>query len=126
VAKREIVFTGAHQTMGLKRYKRTMSELYKNDGAKLSDIAQQLVQYCRDPDSSRTRLQDCCETIKTEIDNVGAFFAWQVTADLLEAHCLRPCHENEWTLLGMGANSEFHRELLFVFAPLNRSRRIIL
>ena len=35
--------------------------------------------------------------------NVGPFFAWQVTCDLMECGCLPNCTENDFAKLGKGA-----------------------
>jgi hypothetical protein len=90
-------FTGAHQTMGERRYIETMSTL---DEASLKDYANDMFQR-----SKARKLKDCCKILET-IPNVGRFLAWQITCDLLESKCLAPCSENDYATLGKGADSE--------------------
>lgn len=94
------LFTGAHLNMGLERYKSTMQEVVRNLTKQLVDP---IVTAHDELDASgHDALQECYRTINS-ICNVGPFFAWQVTCDLLECRCLPNCHEDDFAKLGKGA-----------------------
>lgn len=90
-------FTGAHQTMGERRYIETMSKL---EQATLKDYANKIFHK-----SKARKLKDCCEIIET-LPNVGRFLAWQIACDLLESKCLAPCSENDYATLGKGSDGK--------------------
>ncbi|KAL7486084.1 hypothetical protein ACHAW6_011682 [Cyclotella cf. meneghiniana] len=89
----DIVFTGAHQTIGRDRYLDTMNSLCENDGAFLKELAGQI--------SRAADLRTCYNTV-LRVRNVGNFLAWQVICDLMEARVVRFA-EDEWVKLGPGA-----------------------
>jgi hypothetical protein len=89
----EIVFTGAHQTIGRDRYLDTMNSLWENDGAFLTKLAVQI--------SKAADLRTCYNTV-LQVRNVGKFLAWQVICDLMEARAVHFA-EDEWVKLGPGA-----------------------
>ncbi len=89
----KIVFTGAHQNMGFDRYKDTMKDVVKSLNKLTAGI------FIADRTKS---LKDCYLEV-TSICNVGPFFAWQVTCDLIECGCLPNCTENDFAKLGNGA-----------------------
>jgi hypothetical protein len=87
------VFTGAHQTIGLSRATTTLKYIRSN----LISLAGKVSKANSDGD-----LQACYYAI-LEINNIGPFFAWQATCDLLESRCLLNCSENDFCKLGNGA-----------------------
>ncbi|KAI2496911.1 hypothetical protein MHU86_17604 [Fragilaria crotonensis] len=89
----KIAFTGAHQTMGFDRYNDTMHDVVKSLNKLASDIFNA---------DLRKSLRDCYHEV-TSICNVGPFFAWQITCDLMECGCLPNCTENDYAKLGNGA-----------------------
>lgn len=90
------LFTGAHLNMGLDRYKSTMQEVVRN----LAKLVDPIV--TAHDEAGHDALQECYRTINS-ICNVGPFFAWQVTCDLLECRCLPNCQEDDFAKLGKGA-----------------------
>ena len=83
------VFTGAHQTPGLHRYCEAVDSMTRRYEAMWSQI------------EKRKTLSEVHQYLRTEIPGVSGFFAWQVSADLLEQKVL-PFTENEWVYLGPG------------------------
>lgn len=88
----EIVFTGAHQSMGKHRYLTTMTSLWKQDGKLINDLATKIL--------SAANLKSCYHAL-LQVENVGKFLAWQVLCDLLESHVI-PFSEDDWVQLGPG------------------------
>ena len=91
--KGKAVFTGAHQNMGLLRYQKTIKYVAKS----LEKLAKGVFEANSDHDLEQ------CYLVINDIDNVGPFFAWQVTCDLMECACLSNCTENDYAKLGNGA-----------------------
>ena len=72
--RKEIIFTAAHQNMGLNRLLKTLEYVKKN----ISSLTAKVVAGARQRSN-----RDCFKAILT-IPNVGEFFAWQILTDLLE------------------------------------------
>jgi alpha-glutamyl/putrescinyl thymine pyrophosphorylase clade 1 len=88
-----VVFTGAHQNMGFSRYKQTLMVVAKSLTTMAGEISAANV---------NKNLRECYRVI-TGLKNVGQFFAWQVTCDLMECGCLPNCTEDDYVKLGAGA-----------------------
>jgi hypothetical protein len=87
-----VLFTSAHQVMGLDRYVATLRAVR----AQLPKLAQRL-------HANRADLRACFETLQA-LPNVGPFFAWQVVCDLIEEpRLLADGVANTWCQLGPGA-----------------------
>ena len=93
---KEVIFTAAHQIMGKERYIQTMTEFWKDGGAKLKVLSNKI--------SNANDLESCVKIICT-IRNVGKFFAWQVVCDLLESGVLPDFTEDDYAMLGPGARN---------------------
>mmetsp|Transcript_29553 Transcript_29553/g.88371 ORF Transcript_29553/g.88371 Transcript_29553/m.88371 type:complete len:278 (-) Transcript_29553:46-879(-) len=90
------VFTNAHQSMGLDRYRATMNHVR----ASLPALAERIF-------AQRDDVEAVFEGVQG-LDNVGPFLAWQVVCDLLESGVLVAC-EDEWCMLGPGAKKGLQR-----------------
>jgi len=91
----EVIFTSAHQNMGLNRFCDTMKEVLKN----IDEFTNKIV--------GSDSLEDCFDTLKS-ITNIGDFFAWQICCDFLELKLIS-FDENTWTCLGPGAKAGLKR-----------------
>ena len=91
--QRRVVFTGAHQNIGFTRYKQTLMIVARS----LTTIAGEI-----SAANVNKNLRQCYIVI-TGLKNVGQFFAWQVTCDLMECGCLPNCTEDDYVKLGTGA-----------------------
>ena len=81
-------FTAAHQINGLGKLVETKEDFEKKKSKIVKGI------------KGAMSLEDCFKAIR-EIQYVGPFFAWQITADLMEVKLVTlPC---SWTELGPGA-----------------------
>ena len=117
----KVVFTGAHQNMGLKRYIETCNALQKNNCSALYKIMKHIQMsvateaaiergygYTSNSETSstysdsRSVLEECINAIQ-KVVNIGPFFAWQITCDLLECKVLGDKLDIDWVLLGPGA-----------------------
>jgi hypothetical protein len=93
-----ILFTGAHQSMGHKRYIETLSKLQGTNGnCKVLHNVMQRIKVA----SQKGDLMECTKAIQS-VDNIGAFYAWQITCDLFECNVLGEC-VIDWVLLGPGS-----------------------
>jgi len=90
-AEGRVIFSNAHQTMGFDRYASTM--------AKVRKTLQKLTDAVWAARSSAERVFK----ILLRYENVGPFFAWQVTCDLLETAGVLDCDEDDWCQIGPGA-----------------------
>ena len=95
----EIIFTAAHQNMGLVRLLKTLEFVKKN----ISSLTAEVVAGAR-----KRSNRDCFRAI-LKIPNVGDFFAWQILTDLLECRVLGVNTDNQWTCLGPGAKNGLRR-----------------
>mmetsp|Transcript_9731 Transcript_9731/g.33628 ORF Transcript_9731/g.33628 Transcript_9731/m.33628 type:complete len:412 (+) Transcript_9731:68-1303(+) len=102
-AEGRVIFSNAHQTMGFDRYASTM--------AKVRKTLQKLTDAVWAARSSAERVFK----ILLRYENVGPFFAWQVTCDLLETAGVLDCDEDDWCQLGPGALRGLKR--VFAHAP---------
>jgi len=93
---REIIFTNAHQNMGLTRFCDTISDLLVRIG---NFFTQNIVE--------AESLEECFLHLKS-INNIGDFFAWQICCDFLELRLIN-FDENTWTCLGPGAKEGLRR-----------------
>lgn len=91
----EVIFTSAHQNMGLNRFCDTIKEVLQM----INEFTQNVV----DAES----LEDCFFLLKS-ITNIGPFFAWQICCDFLELKIIN-FDENSWTCLGPGAKEGLRR-----------------
>ena len=91
-----VFFTAAHQNMGFRRYHDTLSNLQRKNCAMLKWIMSEL-----QIASSEGDLERCTKTIQS-IENVGEFFAWQITCDLMECKAIDGSII-DWVQLGPGA-----------------------
>ena len=105
-----VLFTGAHQVVGLRRYIETMTELCKKDAKMLGKVSREVLECCEKRD-----LEGCFLAVQG-IKNVGPFLAWQIVCDLMESQCLKPCTEDDWTKLGPGAESKYYRVAVVVIS----------
>ena len=88
-----VIFTAAHQTMGLRRFLEAMDHVQKN----ITKITKDVV------DSAQKRsLEEVFYHLK-KVPHVGDFFAWQILCYLLECKILGANTDNQWTYLGPGA-----------------------
>jgi len=92
MANYDTVFTAAHQCMGLKRYLDTIRFLIRN----MDDLTRLILQ--------ATSMREI-HAILRRIHNVGGFFAWQITCDLIEAEPvdLGCFSQDEWACFGLGS-----------------------
>jgi len=97
----KIIFTAAHQNMGLEKYLKTMSFVAKESNINALSRKLRIA-------AENRNLKDCNQVLLS-INNVGPFFAWQVLCDLLECNLLGKCTDNQWTSLGPGAKSGLRR-----------------
>ena len=95
----EIIFTAAHQNMGLGRLLKTLEFVKKN----ISSLTAEVVA------GARQRSTRVCFKAILKIPNVGEFFAWQILTDLLECRVLGENTDNQWTCLGPGAKNGLRR-----------------
>jgi hypothetical protein len=86
------VFTSAHINMGFVNYRRVANNIVQPQT--LDTIAEQVLAA-----KELHQVPDVLETLK----NLGAFYAWQVTCDLMECGCLPNFGENDYARLGKGA-----------------------
>uniref|UniRef100_A0A6S8VZA2 5-hmdU DNA kinase helical domain-containing protein n=1 Tax=Ditylum brightwellii TaxID=49249 RepID=A0A6S8VZA2_9STRA len=91
------IFTGAHQVMGYQRFIETMNLLLVKNQSMLQSLSKEIC-----VNATQRNVKGCFEAIQ-KINNVGKFFAWQVTCDLLESNNLFMCCEDDWVELGPGA-----------------------
>ena len=87
----EVIFTSAHQNMGLSRFCDTAKEVINMIDNE--NFTQDIV----DAES----LEHCFLLLKS-ITNIGPFVAWQICCDFLELRMIN-YDENTWTCLGPGA-----------------------
>ena len=90
-SKREKPFTAAHQVMGLDKLMDTIEFVLKN----CQKISRDLI---------AAKSLERCFNIFQEINNIGGFLAWQITADLSELKLIK-FSENVFTCLGPGAKN---------------------
>ena len=95
----KIIFTAAHQNMGLDRLLQTLEFVKKN----ISGLTAEVVA------GARQRSTRVCFQAILKIPNVGEFFAWQILTDLLECRVLGENTDNQWTCLGPGAKNGLRR-----------------
>lgn len=90
--KYDTVFTAAHQCMGLKRYLDTIKYLIRN----MDDLTRLVLQ--------TTSMREI-HVLLRQIPNVGGFFAWQITCDVIEAEPvdLGRFSQDEWAAFGLGS-----------------------
>lgn len=93
------IFTCAHQVMGFRRFVSTINSLLRNDCAVLLKLENNLQIPIRNKD-----LEGVTRSLQ-KIENIGPFFAWQITCDLLQSNILGDCHEHGYTLFGPGAKN---------------------
>jgi hypothetical protein len=91
--KSNAVFTAAHNVMGFDRYKNVANVLMQ--ASFLDMLVEQLW-------AVRTNLFKVCDEFE-KIENVGPFYSWQITGDLMECGCLPDCTEDDYAKLGKGA-----------------------
>jgi len=90
-SKREKPFTAAHQVMGLDKLMDTIEFVLKNKEKISRDL-------------KAAKSLEKCFLIFQEINNIGGFLAWQITADLSELKLIK-FSENIFTCLGPGAKN---------------------
>lgn len=114
----EIIFTGAHMSLTLSKYVETVKLLVSNEGCYLKSLVEILDRKARI--GGHDGVKGVFQIIRT-LKNVGNFFAWQITCDLLESKVLYSCTEDDWAQLGPGAISGAHicfSEVSHDFSPL--------
>ena len=94
-----VIFTAAHQNMGLRRLLDTFDFVRKNIGK----LAKEVV-----AGAKRRSIKDCQNAL-LKMPNVGDFFAWQILCDLLESRLLGENTDNQWATLGPGAKNGLRR-----------------
>ncbi len=99
------IFTGAHQNVGHRRYIETLESLQENNCALLHGIMHQI------KNASAAGDLECCTKAVQRIINVGQFFAWQITCDIMECNLMGNI-EVDWVQLGPGAGVSFAFVLL--------------
>ena len=107
---KKTVFTAAHQNMGMRRYWETLNALSKNNFKSLRGILGSILNASKERD-----LKGCTEILRG-IDNIGPFFAWQITCDLMELNVIdKDCFtEIDWVQLGPGAKVSFILDALCI------------
>lgn len=83
------IFSGAHQCMGLKRFLTTMEEV-------LNDIEV----LCKEVAGAASVKE--VHSALSRVANVGSFFAWQITCDLIESKVVN-FGEDDWASLTCGS-----------------------
>ena len=94
--KNSSLFTGAHQSIGFRRYLETLHSLQVENCSLLCEIMGKI------KDSSSVGDLELCTKAIQSIINVGQFFAWQITCDLMECDVMGDV-ELDWVQLGPGA-----------------------
>ena len=90
-----VIFTSAHQNMGLTRFCLTIKDVLKD----INQLTQSII--------GAESLEMCFNILKS-IQNIGNFFAWQICCDFLELRLIN-FDENSWTCLGPGAKAGLRR-----------------
>lgn len=95
--RNQIIFSPAYQSMGIRRYLDTMNHLVLGGG--LRDLSKQVYLAAESGD-----IKGCTDAIQ-QLFNIGCFYAWQVTCDLMESGVIRDCKAStfDWVRLGPGA-----------------------
>ena len=94
-----MIFTAAHQNMGYSRLMTTFDFLQKNINLLTSNVVA----------AAKKRSTKACQDAILKIPNVGPFFAWQILCDLLESQILGSNTDNQWVMLGPGAENGLRR-----------------
>ena len=93
------IFTSAHQVIGFRRFFSTMDCLLGKGFAGLFKLERNLQVPIKNKD-----LEGVTKILRS-IENIGPFFAWQITCDLLQSNILGDCDEHDFALFGPGAKS---------------------
>lgn len=93
------IFTTAHQAIGLRRFLSTMNYLVQKDLAGLLKLESNLQTPIKNKD-----LEGVTKSLQS-IENIGPFFAWQITCDLLQSNVIGDCDEHGYSLFGPGAKN---------------------
>ena len=98
-SKGNVIFTAAYQNMGYDRFVQTMKYLKADDSSAVKSLANKIIIAGKKGD-----LQRCTNDIQ-QLPNIGPFFAWQITCDLMECGVLKGCDEDtsDYVKLGPGA-----------------------
>ena len=84
-----VVFTDAHQNMGIRRFVETMELLREKELHPLT----RAIYFCssnnnnNNNNNANSHIECVYESIREGLPNVGQFLAWQVTCDLIESNC---------------------------------------
>ena len=99
--KGDKLFTAAYQVMGFKRYVECMNSLLEDDRGVLNRLSENVTNA-----GDEGNLEKCTKWIQKQ-PNVGEFYAWQVTCDLMESGVIKGCEEasSDWVQLGPGASN---------------------
>lgn len=89
LASRQVIFTGRHQTIGLRRYFAAATYI----AGKHTDLWAEL---------EPLTLQEAWNRLATWVPGLSKFFAWQVCCDLLESSTHSEWSEDQWAFLGPG------------------------
>ena len=98
-SEKAVLFTAAHQNMGFDRLMTTFEYLQKNINSLSSNVVV----------AAKKRSTKACQDAILKIPNVGPFFAWQILCDLLESQILGSNTDNQWVMLGPGAQNGLRR-----------------
>jgi hypothetical protein len=111
--KGEKLFTAAYQVMGFRRYVETMEYLHNSGCEELYRLSKE-VRVAGD----EGLLEKCTKIIQL-LPNVGNFYAWQITCDLMESGIIQGCKEatSDWVQLGPGAE----HGLAYIFTDCSHS-----
>jgi len=95
------LFTAAYQVMGFKRYVECMNFLHGDNCDVLNRLSGMVINA-----GDEGNLEKCTKSIQN-LPNVGEFYAWQVTCDLMESGVIKGCEEasSDWVQLGPGASN---------------------
>jgi hypothetical protein len=115
--KEKTVFTAAYQNMGFNRFIETIKFIRANNDIALKDLATTILISGRNRDLKR-----CTQSIQ-QIPNIGPFFAWQVTCDLMECGILKGVDEDTSNYVQLGPGAK--RGLKIIFGSSRRDENAL-